>query len=275
MSGGFRPLSGRRLLLLRPAGRAIEAADRLEEAGAVVYYQPITATEAIPRGEQAALIEAAQHFDRYDWVLFTSAEGVRYFVALASMQAGTPPRLDMILPPELKIAAVGAKTAQACGEWGRPADLVPGEFHAEGLVSALSAAGSGVEGRRFLLARAREGREVLIDELRRAGGIVDLVPVYQTVEIAGAAEQVAALVAAGEVETIVATSGAPLQRLAPALDALGVARESVGVAALGPVTAQQARELGFNVLLTAPEATFESLVQAMIDRAAEPGDDTR
>lgn len=271
MSGAFRPLSGQRLLLLRPAGRTIEAADRLEEAGATVYYQPITATEALPPDGQAPLIEALRKLEEYDWALFTSAEGVRYFVALASMQQGCPPRLDLLLPASVAVAAVGAKTARACEEWGRRADLVPGEFHAEGLVAALSVAGSGVSGRRFLLVRAREGRELLIEELRRAGGLVDLVPVYQTVEIPGAAEQAAGLLAAGVVDTVVATSGAPLGRLAPSLDSCGVARASVKVAALGPVTATQARELGFQVLLTAPEATFESLVQAMIDRANEPG----
>lgn len=286
------PLAGLRLLVTRPEGRTEEAALRLEALGASVVQEPLTRTLPLSETDSAPLDRALGRLDEYDWIIFTSAEGVRFFLERAAFLRGAPVALGEILPERAMLAAIGPRTAEAARAAGRAPDLVPEEFRAEGLVAAFEAGGQGVAGKRFLLARAREGRAVIPEALAVAGARVDVVPVYRTQGNPEAATRAAARLARGEIDLVIATSGAALEELAKTLGGgagaggrsggvgdpaggsgvaagrpgagAGATARPVRVAALGPVTAAKAEQLGFEVALVAPSATMDGLVDALV-----------
>ncbi len=257
-----RPATGLRILLTRPEGTNDEAALRLEALGAHVIVEPLTRTAPLDAAGYGPLDRALERPDDYAWILFTSAAGVRYFLERAGERGAA------IFPPGLRVAAVGPKTAEALAAAGRPADLVPGDYRAEGLAAALTAAGESLAGRRILFVRALEGRNVLIEALEGAGVRVDLAPAYRTVGLPEGATRAAARIARGEVDLVLATSGAALDELASALSCKRELRSDINVAALGPVTAEHARDLGFTVALVAQDATLDGLIESV---AAEGG----
>lgn len=263
MTGAGRRLDGLSLLVTRPEGKSDGLSDVLASLGATVRTEALTRTAPLAEADYAPLDAALAALDRFDWLLVTSAEGVR-FLLLRAAARGRPATLDALLPAGLKLAAIGSATAAACRATGRVPDLLPPEFHAEGLVAALAATPGGLAAR-FLLVRAEAAREVLPEAIRTAGGALTVAPAYRTVIDPEAAERAARAVAAGQVDLLVAASGAPLAALAGALPEAGVFDPSVvRVAALGPVTAARALELGMTVALTAPRATLENLVESLV-----------
>lgn len=263
MTGAARRLDGLSLLVTRPEGKSDGLSDVLIGLGATVRTEALTRTVPLDDAEYAPLDAALAALDRYDWLLVTSAEGVRFCLARGAAR-GLPGRLDTLLPPGVRLAAIGSATAAACRAAGRAPDLLPAEFHAEGLVAALAAEPKGLTAR-FLLVRAETARDVLPDTIRAAGGTLDVAPAYRAVTDPAAVARAAAALAAGQVELLVAASGAPLTALAEALPAAGITDPArVRVAAIGPVTAARAAELGMTVALTAPRATLESLVESLV-----------
>jgi uroporphyrinogen III methyltransferase/synthase len=258
-------LRGLRILVTRPEGKTGDLCRRLEELGAHVIDEPLTRTAALPESDYAPLDESLENLDRYDWLLFTSDEGVRYCLRRAAERRGTN-RLDALLPATVRVAVIGPRTADAVRDAGRSPDLVASDHHAEGLVQALKSLGESVEGRRFLLVRAARGREVLPNDLRAAGAEVDVVTAYRTEGLPEGATRAAARLSRGEVDLVLATSGAALDELASALACRKDVVERTRVAALGPVTAAHARSLGFEVSFTAESATIDSLVEALAVR---------
>lgn len=198
----------------------------------------------------------------YDWVIFTSANGVdRFWRELESM--GGAPRL----PKALRVAAIGPATAEALREREVEAEVVPEEYVAEAVAEELTASGS-VRGLRILLPRAAGARKVLPERLRAAGARVDEIVAYE----ARADEQgIAGLrraIDAGEVDMVTFTAASTVRCFVEVAGAdLGGAR----VAAIGPITARAARSLGVRVDVEAEEYTVAGLVTAICDYVARAG----
>jgi uroporphyrinogen III methyltransferase/synthase len=253
------PLFGQRIVITRPAEESTRAAEALEALGAEVLVAPTVAVR--PISDPAPLDAAIERLDHYDWLAFTSANGVRFFLQRLSERGR-----DLRALGHLKLAAIGPVTADALARFHLQADLLPYSYRSESLAEVL---GERAQGRRILLARADRGRTLLKDELQKLAN-VDQVAVYHNADAESLPESVVERILDGTVDWITLTSSAIAARLHGLLPA--AARQRVGrevrLAALSPVTAQAATRLGWNVSVEASVFTWTGLIQALVDQIA-------
>jgi uroporphyrinogen-III synthase len=251
-------LGGLRIAITRPQGQADSFAERLEVLGAVVIRFPTIAIA--PPSDTGLLDRALARLDSYDWVIFTSANGVDHL-----WKRGTAIGADMGAIRRCRVAAIGPATADALRKRGVEPDLVPDEFVAEAILDALP----DVRGLRILLPRADIARPVLRDELIACGAQVDQVAAYRTVPAQPDAAAFAALRTG--VDIIAFTSASTVRNFAGLVgDELDDMLSGVRVACIGPITAQAARELGLPVHVVASEYTVEGLVEAILTADQTP-----
>ena len=251
-----RPLFGRRIVVTRAREQTSALADRLLAEGAEVLEFP--AIEIVPPESWGPLDAAVREIATYRWVIFTSANGVRFFWERLRA-AGR----DARSLAAASVAAIGPATAEALRAHGIEPDLVPAEFKAEGLLAAL--AREPVAGARVLIPRAAEAREVLPAELAKRGATVDVVPAYRTLQSTRDAEALRALLEAGRVHAVTFTSSSTVTNFCRALGETDVAAllGGVTVACIGPITAATAREAGLTPHLVCAEYTIPALVAAL------------
>ncbi len=250
-----RPLFGSRVVVTRSRGQQDGMAARLRELGAEVIPLPTIAFEA---GDPDAVDAAVEAVGTYDWVLFTSANGVDYFVD-ALHERGR----DLRVFGSARVGCIGPATARRLARRGIVPDVVPEAYVAEGLLEALLA--EGVSGRRFLVPRAAVAREILPDTLRAEGATVDVLPVYRTVP-PQVDPEVRGRVARGEVDVVTFTSSSTVTHFCALLNRaeLAAVQATVKAACIGPITARTAREAGFDVAVCATEYTMPGLVDALV-----------
>jgi uroporphyrinogen III methyltransferase/synthase len=238
-------------LVTRPEEQSQELRDRLLAEGAEVLVQP--AVTVSDPADWAAVDAALARLASYDWLVFSSSNGVRHLLArLAGLGRGAEALRG------LRLAAIGPGTAAELARHGLRADLVPPEYRAEALVAALAPAAAGV---RFLLARASRGRQVLPDGLTAAGGLVDQIVVYATHDVERADPPVAAALAAGHVDWVTVTSSAIARAVA---GLLGGHLRQAKLASISPITSETLRELGYQPAAEAREYTMAGLVAAIV-----------
>jgi uroporphyrinogen III methyltransferase/synthase len=243
------PLLGLTIAVTRAAHQAGPLAGALAERGASVVLAPTI--EIVDPEDMAPLDEAVAGLARYDWAIFTSANGVDRFFARLS---------DAGALAGVRVAAIGTATASALARHGARADLVPEEYVAESLLASLEEAAP-VAGRRFLIARAAVARDVLPDALRAAGAVVDVVDAYRTVRPARSRELLSILLDRGGLDLTTFTSASTVTNF---VDLVG-ARRAAGAraASIGPITSAAAREAGLDVAVEADEYTVAGLVAAI------------
>jgi uroporphyrinogen III methyltransferase/synthase len=264
-----RPLFGRRVVVTRPRGQVGPLADLLEERGAeVIVFPTIT---IVPPPEATPLDRAVAEAGRYDWIVFTSVNGVQAFFARFAATGRDVRELARV-----RLAAIGPETAaQLERRLLRPA-VVPDDYRAEGLLAAL--AGEDLRGRRVLLARAAGARPILPDDLRRRGATVDEVEAYRAVLPTDAdAGALRAALAARTVDAVTFTSSSTVRNFAALLGAEALPRLFADgrpvVACIGPVTAATARELGLRVDVVPRAYTGAALAAALADHFCNAPDD--
>lgn len=157
----------------------------------------------------------------------------------------------------VRIAAIGAKTAEEVARHGLVADLVPAEFRAEGIVEAIK--GYVTEGTKILLARAKEARNILPDELTKCGADVTIAEAYRTVVGEANAETIAEALRVGEIDWITFTSSSTVTNLIRLLGGADLIRKTK-VAAIGPITAATCEEYDITPTAVADEYTIRGLV---------------
>ncbi len=242
-------LRGKRVVVTRAQGQASELAEKLEAVGAEVIEFPTI--EFRPPADPKPLDEAIAKLGDYDWLIFTSANGVRFF-------AQRRPDLSAFRG---KVCAIGPATKNAVEELGLEVALVPREYVAESLVADF--ASEELSGRRMLLPRAAVARDVVPDELRRRGAQVDVVEAYRTVVPEDApARAIEIFGARRKPDWITFTSSSTVVNFVEA--AGSAALEGVRVASIGPVTTATARSLGIAVDTEAEEYTTSGLVAAIL-----------
>jgi len=162
-------LRGKRILVTRGEGQAEEFSAIIRKRGGVPVVFPTV--RLVPPDDFAPLDKALARLGTFDWVLFTSANAARFFLVRAAKRGirGTPGKV--------RVASVGPGTTREVRQHGFPVHLEAGTHTAEGMVEAL--AGDGFSGKRFLLPRALEGREVIPTEIGRRGGTVEVVTAYR------------------------------------------------------------------------------------------------
>jgi uroporphyrinogen III methyltransferase/synthase len=250
------PLFGRRIVVTRPVEEAGRATADLEALGAEALVAPTVAIRELE--DTGPLDRAIGRLAEFDWLVFTSANGVRHFLGRLEALGH-----DLRVLGGLKLAAIGPATAEALSRFHLKADLVPPAYRSEELASALLEC---VVGRRVLLARADRGRTLLRDELERVAS-VEQVAVYRNVDAEALPAEVIDRIAAGTVDWITLTSSAITERLHALLpdDALRQVGRSVRLASLSPVTTEAAARLGWNVAAEAKVYTWDGLVRAIIE----------
>lgn len=249
-------LAGRRIVITRRREQAGELRRALEARGARVIELP-TISLAPPRSWRP-LDEALARIGGYDWIIFTSVNGVERFLARMGKRG-----LGARALRSARIAAIGPATARALRRRGLRVALVPDEFRAEGLLTALR--GQRWRGQRVLLARAAAAREVLPRELRRRGARVDVVAVYRTVVPAGSRKRAQSLLKNRKADAITFTSSSTVRNFCALLgrDRAKRAFGGAAIASIGPVTSRTARALGLRVAVEAKTYTVAGLVQAL------------
>jgi uroporphyrinogen III methyltransferase/synthase len=256
------PLFGKRVLVTRPEGQSDGLAQALRDLGAEPIELPTI--RIAPVEDQSPLHEAAGKLGSYDWVIFTSVNGVRHFCA-GLWHTGADARAF----GQAKIAAIGPATAEALGAYGLRADLIPSEYRGEAVADALRTRVGDLRGQRVLLARAAVARDALPDLLRQAGAEVQVLPVYRAVPApAESYEKIRARLREGSVDIATFTSPSTLNRLLDALgpDAGGLLG-AVTSAAIGPITAQALLERGINPQIVAKTYTSDGLIAALVEHA--------
>lgn len=170
----------------------------------------------------------------------------------------------------LRLCAIGPRTAQELGTYGLTPDVVPTEFQAEGVIAAL--AHIGIRGSRILIPRAEVAREILPQQLRELGAIVDVIPVYRTiapaVDVASLPEQFRD----GQVAAVTFTSSSTVHNFVELLggrDAVRPLLAGAVVACIGPITACTAKEYGLTVTVMPTENTVPALAEAIVKHFKE------
>lgn len=253
------PLEGRRVVVTRPRAQASALIEGLEALGAEVVVFPTI--RIVPAADPEPLRAAAAAADSFDWIVFTSANGVGAFYGAVRELAREPHELRPA------ICAIGPATAAAVeAEGGRP-DVVPEEYVGESLVPAMESR-SGVRGARVLLPRAEVARAVVPEELRAAGAEVLDVPAYRTVLDGSGAPLVRAALSAGEIDLLTFTASSTVRNF---VELVGTEIGAARVACIGPITAATAREVGLPVDVEATEYTVAGLLEAIASVARSEG----
>lgn len=258
-----KPLFGNRILITRDYTRDYEP---LEDLGAEIFEFPTIKT--VPPESYTGLDAAIEKIETYNWLIFTSANGLKYFMK-RMLQLDKDIR-DM---KGIKICAIGPKTAEAVRNCGIKVDIVPDEFNAEGLIETFLATlpsrtkqdGDSLKGLKILLPRAEVAREIFPDKVRKLGGEIDTPTAYRAVKPEKHGKRLQRFLKEGRISVATFTSAATFHNFVEmtgteALDFL----KGITIAAIGPVTARAIEKAGLKVTIMPEEATVKAMAEKII-----------
>jgi uroporphyrinogen III methyltransferase/synthase len=247
------PLFGQSIVVTRAAEQAGELSSKLRALGAQVIELPTIAFE--PPESLDAVKQAIEALESYDWIVFTSANGVRFFLEYVDAS------LRDLRSIRAKLCAIGPATAEALAKLHLKVDVIPDEFVAESVAEAFDK--YDISGRKILIPRAEVAREFLPTALRDAGASVDVVSVYRSVIPDESRTIAAGLWNAGDAPNwVTVTSSSTVTNLAQLvpIDQLKNSR----FASIGPITSRTTRELGLEVAVEPSSYTTEGLIAALV-----------
>ncbi len=249
-----RPLFGSSVLVTRPVHQATELVECLSNHGAAPLIQP--AITIAPPSDWAPADQAIRNLRAYDWLVFSSVNGVEQFITRMD-ELG----FDLRQLGNCQIAAIGPATAKALRQFHLRVDLQPNEYRAEALTEMLAPK---TVGKRVLLLRASRGREVLAESLTAAGARVKQVVVYQSNDVEQADPEIMTALEAGQIDWMTVTSSAIARSL---VHLFGGALAQTKLAAISPLTAKVLTEAGYPPSVVAKQYTTEGLVDAILNAA--------
>lgn len=255
-----RALFGRRIALTRPREQSIEFAAALEDLGAETIIAPTIRIAPRPPSE---LAEAFRRSEEFDWVVFTSANGVKVFFE-ALREAG----VDIRRFHRARIVAIGPQTARALTDRCVRVDLVPEDYRAEGLLEAL--AGFPMSGQQVLLPRAAGARDLLPAQLSAAGAQITEVHTYVAEPTREGMDFLTASAREGELDLVTFTSSSTVHSFVTAAE--GIDLSSLKVGCIGPITADTARSYGMNIVVQPAKYTVNDFVAAIVAYFVQAGD---
>ncbi len=245
-----KKLAGQRVMVTRPGGEDDALTRQLRELGAEVLHQPVIRISDPP--DWRPVDNVLDRLDQFDWIVFSSANGVQYFLERMLKIGGDFGQLR-----RAKLAAIGPATSDALLRHRLLADVIPPEFRAESLADALSVQASG---KRFLLVRASRGREILAEQLRSTGAIVEQIVAYTSSDVDQPDPDIAAKLEAGKIDWITVTSSSIARALA---SLFGEKLRQSKLASISPVTSATLCELGCEPAAEAEQYTMPGLVDAI------------
>jgi uroporphyrinogen III methyltransferase / synthase len=258
-----KTLFGKKVLITRSRAQSRQMSERIRELGGDPILFPTI--QIAPPDDFGPLDNAIHRISSFDWVVFTSVNGVdrffqRYFEVKSDIR-------DMAGP---RIGAIGPVTAASIRRHGLSVDLLAKKFVAEGILELLSE--EDVRNMKFLIPRAARARDILPDELRRLGGEVEVVPVYRTIppddaDIADTRE----MLKRGEIDAITFTSSSTFTHFLEMMKGIDLQQDlgSVVLASIGPITSETIRENGLTPTVEASEYTIDGLVEALVGHMGE------
>jgi uroporphyrinogen III methyltransferase/synthase len=258
--GGVR---GKKILITRAREQSGDFAKRLRKLGAKVIEFPTI--EVVPPTRWNELDQAIDQLKSYDWILFTSVNGVHFF-----WQRLKERRKSSHLPPSLKICAIGPATAKKLKEKGVPVHFIPKAFIAESILEGFKK--KSINGKKILLARAKKARDILPKGLRKMGTDVDVVEAYRTVRPRSGSKKLKKLLAEGKIDIITFTSSSTVNHFTELLKKENLKKllKGMAIACIGPVTARTAKERGLKVQIQPRQYTIPGLTRAIVEYFASP-----
>jgi uroporphyrinogen-III synthase len=240
----------KRILVTRPRAQADSLVEGLRAAGFEPIYFPVIEIRSVE--DHSKLDQALEQINKYDWVVFTSVNGVEAVFDRLEKYSSLP-----------RVAAIGPKTAEALKARGVIPDFIPEEYVAEAILPGLG----DLRGRQVLLPRAEIARKALPEAIIKAGGTAHEIAVYKTLALQPDAEGLAALKAGVDVITL--TSPSTVQNFVAiarqnGFNPLNLPNNPL-FACIGPITEQTAREEGLSNLIVAKEYTADGLIQILSD----------
>jgi uroporphyrinogen III methyltransferase / synthase len=255
-----KSLQGKRIVVTRSPDQADDLIERLQALGARAIPFPVIQLVPLPA---ESLDEALAGLDAYDWLIFTSANAVRFFWERRDSRE--------VAPLNVRVAASGSSTADRLRSLGVEPDFIPEEFVGERLVKGLG----DLAGRRVLLPRSRIGRPEIAELLRQRGARVDEIALYDTVTAAPGKEAWAALDRPIDCITFTSPSSVRnwLRLLATCNRTSPLRDQRPAIACIGPITAAEATKKGLNTDIVPGEYTIAGLVEAIAQYFVEKTND--
>jgi len=250
-------LAGRRIVVTRAGAQAFGLVEQIEGAGGEVIELP---TIEIQAPESFAAFDAAvKNIERYDWLIFTSVNSIAPFLERLRIGGKTVEALHSI-----QVGAIGPETAKRLASAGITASLVPERYQAEGILDAVKP--EAMKGKRVLIPRAAEAREILPETLRAWGATVDVVIAYRTALPNVDTAPLAELLRQRKIDVITFTSSSTVKNFVRLFDGKNLTEISAGsaIACIGPVTATTAEQAGGRPEIVAAEFTINGLTRAII-----------
>jgi uroporphyrinogen III methyltransferase/synthase len=252
-----RPLLGKRIVVTRARQQASDLVGLLSNLGAECLEYPTI--KIMPPKDLDPVKQAVENLTVYDWIVFTSVNGVDYFFEQL-FAAGK----DVRALGRMKTAAIGPATAGRLREFGLTSDIIPRTYRAESVIEAFK--DEQLKNKKILLPRAAEARPILPKELKKMGAQVDEIPAYETLKVT---ESTAGLVQQLEdrrIDLITFTSSSTVKNFKALLPSENFKKliQGVTIASIGPITSDTAAEMGFEVQITADSYTIPGLVEAIL-----------
>ncbi len=257
------PLAGKRVVITRPETQTSQLIGSLREAGAIPILFPTIAIE--PVADNGALDQALANLPAYDWVIFTSANGVHYFWQRLEERSN-----HFRVPSSLKVCAIGPATANELRKKGVRVDYIPKEYIAEAILDGFGR--MTLQGSQILLARAKIARDVLPRGLRKMGAKVDVVEVYRTIKPKGGTRRLRQLLADEKIDLITFTSSSTVNHFVELLkkEYLKSALKGIVIACIGPVTSRTAKAWGMRVQIQPKAYTSPALTRVIAEYFTAP-----
>ena len=250
-----QPLFGKRIVVTRTRKQAGTLSRKLDERGALCREIP-TIFIAAPSDRYESMDRAISVLTAYDWVLFTSSNGVdAFFERLYRLG------YDTRALGRAKIGTIGSATAKALLKYGIKADLVPAQYKAEDLVDSLQPLVK--PGDRILIPRAKVARSVLPERLRELGCLVDVAEAYETKADVSHREELLRLLEEKEIDMITFTSSSTVYHLMEQIEGKTELLDGVSLACIGPITAEACKEYHLTPSVVADVYTIDGLIDAM------------
>ncbi|MGD9244443.1 MAG: uroporphyrinogen-III C-methyltransferase [Desulfobacterales bacterium] len=251
-----RPLMGLRIVVTRAREQASELVERLSDLGAECLECPTITV--VPPDDFNPLDTAIQNLSTYEWLVFTSVNGVNFFFNRLYEK-----NKDVRALRNVNTAVIGPATAKRLFDFGIHSDIVPESYRAESIIKAFG--DKDINGKKILLPRAKEARPILPLELTRMGAIVDEVTAYCTRSVQDNADLLLKRLKDKTIDLITFTSSSTVKNfhaLLPSEDLQNL-MQGVTVASIGPITADTARNLGFDIHIIAESYTIPGLCEAI------------
>jgi len=255
-----KPLFGKGVVITRPERQADDLAKLLAAQGANAIAFPTIAIE--PPADWSELDRAFDQLEHYNWLIFTSANGVHFFFERLRHKGRDVRDLKGI-----KICCIGPATARQLEDRGINVDTVPDEFIAEGILKSFAA--MDLSGKKILIPRAAKAREILPEGLKKQGADVTVATTYRTVNSGRKKEELITWINAGDVDVITFTSSSTVTNFVEIMGADYMLPPDIKIACIGPVTAATAKKAGFPIDISQEEYTMEGLVQSLINHEQE------